>query len=93
MQDLGKEEEHQPAEPAEGAELTDVKQAWNVAVFFQRIVDVVIWQMKDGVKPEEDQPEEEKAAVDEEAQKTIDDLSKDIFFTCIGTLNCFLYLV
>ena len=35
--------------------------------------------MKDGVKPEEDQPEEEKAAVDEEAQKTIDYLSKDIF--------------
>ena len=90
MQDLGQEEEPQPTAPVEP---TDVKQAWNVVVFFQRIVDVVIWQMKDGVKLEEDQPEEEKAAVDEEAQKTIDYLSKDIFFTCIGTLNCFLYLV
>ena len=78
MQDLGKEEEHQPAEPAEGAQPTDVKQAWNVVVFFQRIVDVVIWQMKDDVKPEE-QPDEEKAAVDEEAQKTIAHLSEDIF--------------
>ena len=46
--------------------------------FFQRIVDVVIWQMKDEVKPEE-QPDEEKAAVDEEAQKTIAYLSEDIF--------------
>ena len=47
--------------------------------FFQRIVDVVIWQMKDEeVKPEE-QPDEEKAAVDEEAQKTIAHLSEDIF--------------
>ena len=90
MQDLGKEEEHQPASPVQP---TDVKQAWNVVVFFQRIFDVVIWQMKDDVKPEE-QPEEEKAAVDEEARKTIAHLSQDIFlFTCIGTLNCFLYLV
>ena len=91
MQELGKGEE-QPAEPAEGAQPTDVKQAWNVVVFFQRIVDVVIWQMKDDVKPEE-QPEEGKTAVDEEAQKTIAQLSEEIFFTCIGTLNCFLYLV
>ena len=84
MQDLGKEEPAElaepaePAKPAECAQPTDVKQAWNVVVFFQRIVDVVIWQMKDEVKPEE-QPDEEKAAVDEEAQKTLAYLSEDIF--------------
>ena len=77
MQDLGKEEEPQPTAPVQP---TDVKQAWNVVVFFQRIFDVVIWQMKDDVKPEEE-PEEEKAEGDEEARKTIYcSSSQDIFF-------------
>ena len=92
MQDLGKEEEAPPT-AAVPAEPTDVKQAWNV-VFFQRIFNVVIWQMKDeSIKPEEPE-EEEKAEGGEEYRKTIAHLSQDIFlFTCSGTLNCILYLV
>ena len=62
--------------------------------FFQRIFNVVIWQMKDeSIKPEEPE-EEEKAEGGEEYRKTIAHLSQDIFlFTCSGTLNCILYLV
>ena len=52
-------------------------------LFFQRIFDVVIWQMKYDVMPEE-QPEEEKAAVDEEARKTTAHLSQDTF--CLHVL-------